>query len=286
MEFDPQMSQNRRMHSPYRVAASVLVLIVVPVLAQTPAAPVPGRQAIIDELVVANHILYDHGVVDAFGHVSVRHDKQPDRFLLARNMAPGSVTAAMLAPGAVSSLDSPNGSTTGVLRVGNNGLVGVGSTNAQAGLEVDGGKTILAPALLTVLVDDVGSFSNLAGACSLAVNGNLLAISGQDDNAFTLVDMSVPTNIVMLSSIQNGTGSFTNLATLTDVAWSSNLLAVGSFESNAVTLVDTTTPGTPVCFSPPRSPRRFRPMRTCSIRLERSFRARPSGSDSRNPCGS
>lgn len=48
---------------------------------------------LIRDLVVANHILYDHGVVDAFGHVSVRHDKRPDRFLLARNMAPGSVTA-------------------------------------------------------------------------------------------------------------------------------------------------------------------------------------------------
>jgi HCOMODA/2-hydroxy-3-carboxy-muconic semialdehyde decarboxylase len=33
-------------------------------------------------------------VLDAFGHVSVRHDRQPDRFLLARNMAPGQVTAA------------------------------------------------------------------------------------------------------------------------------------------------------------------------------------------------
>jgi ribulose-5-phosphate 4-epimerase/fuculose-1-phosphate aldolase len=50
--------------------------------------------ALIDELVVANHILFDQGVVDAFGHISVRHDKRPDRFLLARNMAPGSVTAA------------------------------------------------------------------------------------------------------------------------------------------------------------------------------------------------
>jgi ribulose-5-phosphate 4-epimerase/fuculose-1-phosphate aldolase len=49
--------------------------------------------ALIADLVVANHILYDHGVVDAFGHVSARHDKQPDRFLLARNMAPGSVAA-------------------------------------------------------------------------------------------------------------------------------------------------------------------------------------------------
>ena len=35
----------------------------------------------------------NRGVVDAFGHVSVRHDKRPDRFLLARNMAPGHVTA-------------------------------------------------------------------------------------------------------------------------------------------------------------------------------------------------
>jgi HCOMODA/2-hydroxy-3-carboxy-muconic semialdehyde decarboxylase len=32
-------------------------------------------------------------VVDAFGHVSVRHGRAPDRFLLARNMAPGRVTA-------------------------------------------------------------------------------------------------------------------------------------------------------------------------------------------------
>jgi HCOMODA/2-hydroxy-3-carboxy-muconic semialdehyde decarboxylase len=31
-------------------------------------------------------------VVDAFGHVSVRHDKRSDRYLLARNMAPAEVT--------------------------------------------------------------------------------------------------------------------------------------------------------------------------------------------------
>ena len=49
--------------------------------------------ALMEDLVAANHILFDQGVVDAFGHVSVRHDKRPDRFLLARNMAPGSVTA-------------------------------------------------------------------------------------------------------------------------------------------------------------------------------------------------
>jgi HCOMODA/2-hydroxy-3-carboxy-muconic semialdehyde decarboxylase len=44
------------------------------------------------ELVDANHILFDQGVVDGFGHVSVRHPERPDRFLLSRSMAPALVT--------------------------------------------------------------------------------------------------------------------------------------------------------------------------------------------------
>ena len=52
--------------------------------------------ALIEDLVAANRILYDQGVVDGFGHVSARHDKRPDHFLLARSMAPGLVAAADL----------------------------------------------------------------------------------------------------------------------------------------------------------------------------------------------
>jgi ribulose-5-phosphate 4-epimerase/fuculose-1-phosphate aldolase len=44
------------------------------------------------ELVDANHILFDQGVVDGFGHVSMRHPVRPNRFLLARSMAPALVT--------------------------------------------------------------------------------------------------------------------------------------------------------------------------------------------------
>ncbi len=54
------------------------------------AGPAPSAE-LVAQLVSANHILFDQGVVDAFGHVSVRHDAGPDRFLLARNMAPGQV---------------------------------------------------------------------------------------------------------------------------------------------------------------------------------------------------
>lgn len=49
--------------------------------------------SLVGDLVDANHILFNRGVVDGFGHVSVRHDKDPGKFLLARNMAPALVTA-------------------------------------------------------------------------------------------------------------------------------------------------------------------------------------------------
>jgi HCOMODA/2-hydroxy-3-carboxy-muconic semialdehyde decarboxylase len=45
-----------------------------------------------DDLVHANHILCNEGVVDGFGHVSVRDEHDPERFWLARSMAPAVVT--------------------------------------------------------------------------------------------------------------------------------------------------------------------------------------------------
>lgn len=47
---------------------------------------------LISDLVMANHILAHLGIVDAFGHVSVRSDQTPDRFLLSRNLAPERVS--------------------------------------------------------------------------------------------------------------------------------------------------------------------------------------------------
>jgi ribulose-5-phosphate 4-epimerase/fuculose-1-phosphate aldolase len=44
--------------------------------------------AAIDELVTANRILAREGIVDSFGHVSVRHPGRPDRYLLSRARAP------------------------------------------------------------------------------------------------------------------------------------------------------------------------------------------------------
>jgi ribulose-5-phosphate 4-epimerase/fuculose-1-phosphate aldolase len=47
----------------------------------------------IEDLVAANRILYAQSVLDGYGHVSARHDSNPDRFWLSRGMAPGLVTA-------------------------------------------------------------------------------------------------------------------------------------------------------------------------------------------------
>ncbi len=62
-----------------------------------PDAGVPALENasdVIVELVAANHILFDQGVVDGFGHVSVRHPTESGRFLLARSIAPALVMAA------------------------------------------------------------------------------------------------------------------------------------------------------------------------------------------------
>jgi ribulose-5-phosphate 4-epimerase/fuculose-1-phosphate aldolase len=47
---------------------------------------------LLNDLVIANRILAHEQVVDAYGHVSVRHPEKPERFFLARSLAPELVT--------------------------------------------------------------------------------------------------------------------------------------------------------------------------------------------------
>jgi HCOMODA/2-hydroxy-3-carboxy-muconic semialdehyde decarboxylase len=54
-----------------------------------PTAP----KELIAELVLANKILFGLNVVDAFGHISVRHPKDPAKYQMARHLPPGIVTA-------------------------------------------------------------------------------------------------------------------------------------------------------------------------------------------------
>ena len=46
----------------------------------------------IGDLVIANRILAKEDVVDAYGHVSIRHPQKPDRYMLSRSLSPEFVT--------------------------------------------------------------------------------------------------------------------------------------------------------------------------------------------------
>ena len=74
---------------------SCMALVLVGLHAQT----APKTEALaknhgaVEELVVANRILANEGVLDAYGHVSIRDPQNPEHFFLARHMAAGLVTA-------------------------------------------------------------------------------------------------------------------------------------------------------------------------------------------------
>lgn len=59
-----------------------------------PTSGGPVASALVDDLVSAYRILANEGVLDSFGHVSIRHPSHPERYLISRSTAPGTVTAA------------------------------------------------------------------------------------------------------------------------------------------------------------------------------------------------
>jgi ribulose-5-phosphate 4-epimerase/fuculose-1-phosphate aldolase len=62
-------------------------------MAETIPSGGPVDPALIDDLVAASRILAHHGVLDAWGHVSIRHPNNAERYLLSRARAPALVSA-------------------------------------------------------------------------------------------------------------------------------------------------------------------------------------------------
>ena len=61
-------------------------------MAQTPSSGGPVAADVLADLAAAARILAAQGVVDGFGHVSLRHPSAPGRYLMARSIAPARVT--------------------------------------------------------------------------------------------------------------------------------------------------------------------------------------------------
>ncbi len=52
----------------------------------------PVAAGVLEDLAAASRILAAQNVVDAFGHVSLRHPSAPDRYLMAKSISPARVT--------------------------------------------------------------------------------------------------------------------------------------------------------------------------------------------------
>src|SRR5712691_4991402 len=74
------------------VSACILAMAEPSGRAERPQAPDSYEQRI-DDLVLASRILVNEGVLDSFGHVSVRSLKDPTHYFMPRAMPPALVTA-------------------------------------------------------------------------------------------------------------------------------------------------------------------------------------------------
>ena len=77
------------------IAGCALLLLAAGIAFEQSVQKAPASsQSVIDELALANRMLSEEGVLDAYGHVSVRDPRNPNRFYLARHMPAGLVTPA------------------------------------------------------------------------------------------------------------------------------------------------------------------------------------------------
>ena len=60
-------------------------------MSETPKSAGPVAPELLADLAAASRILAARGVVDGFGHVSMRHPGSPDRFLMSKSIAPALV---------------------------------------------------------------------------------------------------------------------------------------------------------------------------------------------------
>jgi ribulose-5-phosphate 4-epimerase/fuculose-1-phosphate aldolase len=65
-----------------------------PKIVEVPKSGNPVAAALMADLAAASRILVAQNVVDGFGHVSMRHPSAPERYLMARSIAPALVTPA------------------------------------------------------------------------------------------------------------------------------------------------------------------------------------------------
>jgi ribulose-5-phosphate 4-epimerase/fuculose-1-phosphate aldolase len=75
------------------LALSTLCIASMAIAQTAPVSAGAPDPQLVEDLVAANRILADHGLLDGWGHVSVRHNRDPNRYLRARGLSAELVTA-------------------------------------------------------------------------------------------------------------------------------------------------------------------------------------------------
>lgn len=76
-----------------KIATFAIIVLVAQLSLHTSArAQSAAVAAVVEELVAANRILAEKGILPGYGHVSVRHPENPSRYLISRSLAPELVT--------------------------------------------------------------------------------------------------------------------------------------------------------------------------------------------------
>jgi hypothetical protein len=157
------------------------------------------------------------------------------------SIADGAITSSKIAPGAVSQLGASDGSPVNAVQVNSEGLLGIGTTNPVAGIQVASGGSIFGPQIqFQYKYGSSGPFSNLFGAPSqIVVSGNTLIVSDNSANQVAFIDISTPAAPVVLTNFSTAlSGPF-------GMAVSGNLLAIACSSGNGFTLVDISNPVAP-----------------------------------------
>jgi HCOMODA/2-hydroxy-3-carboxy-muconic semialdehyde decarboxylase len=85
-------SRLQHFRSSLLVAALVSLWISGAAAQPAPVSAGPPDPKLVEDLVAAGRILADHGLLDGWGHVSVRHNRDPNRFLMSRGLSADLVT--------------------------------------------------------------------------------------------------------------------------------------------------------------------------------------------------
>ena len=115
---------------------------------------------VISDLVAANHILVRKGIILIQGHISVRHDRNPNRYFLARGIAPETVaTADIMEFEQVAVVDVDNGARFETYTIAGEPGSGDMKVNGAAARLVHRGDTIIVISYAAYDPDELANYN-------------------------------------------------------------------------------------------------------------------------------